>query len=458
MITITPCSRTIPFVLVPARGVLFLIIVVYLVGGTTLLLPKADAFTIVGTQPQRRIPSCTDISSPIPLSSSRPLFHEKNICLFAKSSSKRSGAASRRSSSGNSNTTKNGSNSGGGGGGGGTGFAKQPSEKVIQEQEIDHDKSGMVRQDAYGIYSKPALYDLAFGYRNYEEEVKFLLDAHDKYSQITTSDGRDKTDNGINIIELAAGPARHGITALKFFQKRVNSCTAVDISIEMMEYSKEVADEELGDAGYGGLRDQFHYVMDDIRSLSESKSAVFKPQSFDSAWLLLGSMQHLTHNDDVISCFSSASNLLRQGGTLIIELPHPRETFTMVECTRNGWKVPLEDEVGEEYGELKIVWGDDSDAFDPIRQVRDFTVIMELTVKEDAKNDDDESFDDLESIKEIVPMRLFTFQEIDAMARIGGFHVEGLYGALSDDVDVHDEDGAFRLVCVLRKISSPMKF
>src|SRR6056300_1751488 len=32
------------------------------------------------------------------------------------------------------------------------------------------------------IYSMPPLYDLAFGYRCYEEEVEFLLDAHEKYS------------------------------------------------------------------------------------------------------------------------------------------------------------------------------------------------------------------------------------------------------------------------------------
>jgi hypothetical protein len=223
----------------------------------------------------------------------------------------------------------------------------------------------------------------------------------------------------------------------------------------MMEYSSQVADEELGDPGYGGRRDQFQYIVEDIRRLSESRSVANKSQSYDSAWILLGSMQHMTQNDDVISCLSSASNVLRQGGTLIIELPHPRETFTMVECTRNGWKVPLEDEFGEEYGELKIVWGDDNDEFDPIRQVRDFTVAMELTVKDDAMKDDD--FHDLESVKEIVPMRLFTYQEIDAMARIGGFHVVGLYGALSDDVDVHSEDGAFRLVCVLRKIRSPVE-
>ena len=93
-------------------------------------------------------------------------------------------------------------------------------------------------------------------------------------------------------------------------------------------------------------------------------------ETFDSAWILLGSLQHLQTNQDVISCFESACQALKQGGTLIVELPHPRETFSMVECTKNGWEVPLEDENGMEYGELKVIWGDESDTFDAIRQVR----------------------------------------------------------------------------------------
>ncbi len=303
------------------------------------------------------------------------------------------------------------------------------------------------------IYSRPALYDLAFGYRNYEEEVKFLLNSHEEFSS-----NDNINEQGVNIIELAAGPARHSITSLRHFSKKVSSATAVDISTDMMEYSNEVADEELGDAGFGGMRDNFHYINGDMRKLSsveeqhyddENKEKLLKKESYDSAWILLGSMQHLTTNDDVIACFKSAYDVLRPGGTMMIELPHPRETFTMVECTRNGWEVPLEDETGEEYGELKIIWGDDDDHFDPIRQVRNFTVVMDLSVDESTTEENDMS--DSQSIKEVVPMRLFTYQEVDALSRICGFEVVKLYGALSDEIDINSEDEAFRLVCVLTK-------
>jgi hypothetical protein len=115
----------------------------------------------------------------------------------------------------------------------------------------------------------------------------------------------------------------------------------------------------------------------------------------------------------------------------------------MVECTRNGWEVPLEDENGEETGELQIIWGDDNDDFDPISQVRQFTVAMELKGVENS---------DLQSVREVVPLRLFTSQEIDAFARIVGFEVRSLHGALADGVNVNDGDEAFRLVCVLQKV------
>lgn len=332
--------------------------------------------------------------------------------------SKRSGAMSRKNKKSDSSSS--------------SGFGKAPEKPEAK-----------VKQDAGKIYSRPALYDLAFGYRNYEEEVRFLIDAYQKYATCAK-------DKPMRIIELAAGPARHAITALRCFNSKVQSSTAVDISKDMIEYSNEVADEELGDRGFGGMRDKFQYVEQDMRKLIESSS--FKTETYDNAWILLGSMQHLTTNDDVINCFSSVSKILTEGGILSIELPHPRETFTMVECTRNGWEVPLEDENGEEYGELKIIWGDDDDKFDPIRQVRDFTVAMELVLEEGVE--DEES--DLQNVKEVVPMRLFTFQEIEALARIAGFEVVGMQGALSDEVDVNSEDEAFRLVCILRKISNPI--
>ncbi|KAL3790354.1 hypothetical protein HJC23_002740 [Cyclotella cryptica] len=337
------------------------------------------------------------------------------------------------------------------------GGAMARRKKQLLEKDGDESVNS-VHSNADTIYSMPPLYDLAFGYRNYEEEVEFLLDSHRKYSK--TSDG---TTEPLRIIELAAGPARHSLAALsQHSQTKIRSVVALDRSKEMVDYGNENADVELGTGG--GRRDDFSYVCGDMRNIQESiNKDESKTLRFDTAWLLLGSMQHLLTNDDIIACFRSIHSVLNPGGTVVIELPHPRETFSMGECTRNGWTVPLVDEVDDdgeekEYGELNIVWGDEEDEFDPVEQIRKFTVGMELVIKnpEDIPQDFDTSplfqkmtRDGKTTLKEIVPMRLFTLQEVDALARCAGLELAAKYGALDSDVSIEDEEEAFRMVIIL---------
>lgn len=359
---------------------------------------------------------------------------KRSLVLYA---AKRGGAMARKKSKEQGGKTGTSSDSSGGGFGG---TSSKPTDASMSGLQGSRSQQG---EGGREIYSLPALYDLAFGYRNYEEEVDFLLNAHRKYS------GQESTNGPSDILELAVGPARHSISCLRENGGKIKSVTAVDLSSDMVQYGKENADQELGDAGTGGLRDAFSYLQEDMRSYCLGDGKESRRESLDSAWILLGSMQHLVTNDDVIDCFQSTANALRPGGTLIIELPHPRETFTMVECTRNGWEVPLEDDEGTEYGELKVIWGDDDDPFDPIRQVRDFTVALELTGVDE--NDTSGEMKKLQSMKEVVPMRLFTAQEMDALARCAGLRVVAMYGALSEEVAVDSDNEAFRLVCIMRK-------
>lgn len=212
------------------------------------------------------------------------------------------------------------------------------------------------------IYSMPALYDLAFGYRSYEAEVDFLLDTHERYSGFPCR----------RILELAAGPGRHSLTALSSMDDfGVSTVTCLDTSNEMAEYSKDIAKEIIDQDNL------FSYEVQDMRKFD------LPNQTFDSAWILLGSMQHLLTNQEVVDCLRCINQHLQSEGTLIIELPHPRETLGLVECTRNEWSVPLEDDEGQDSGELKILWGDEDDILDPLTQVRDFTVEMKLTPQTD---------------------------------------------------------------------------
>jgi SAM-dependent methyltransferase len=275
------------------------------------------------------------------------------------------------------------------------------------------------------IYSMPALYDLAFGYRDYDEEVAFLLSVHARLA------GRPAA----SVLELAAGPARHSLTALSTSGGSVQSAIAIDLSKEMALYARDIAATD-----YANLPHQLDYRVADMRTFSLNDDDDHPTTKTDTAWILLGSLQHLTENSDIIQCFQSVHRALSDDGTLIIELPHPRETFSMVKCTRNGWKVPLEDDAGDACGELKIIWGDENDDFDPIRQVRQFTVSMQVTGTQD-----------LQSVREIVPLRLFTAMEMDALARGADMRVVEMFGALEEGVSIDDDKAAYRLVCVLQK-------
>ena len=323
-----------------------------------------------------------------------------------------------------------------------TSDSKEFSQTIVEEQQAS-------TTPADNIYSLPPLYDLAFGYRNYDEEVDFLLDVHEKYSKISNTEAE-----GMNILELAAGPARHSLSALsQHSPSEVSSMIALDLNKDMVNYGIENADYELGIGG--GRRDDFTYVKGDMRYTTDYTTKIL-----DSAWLLLGSMQHLLSNNDIISCLTSLHSIIKPGGTAIIELPHPRETFCMGEMTKNGWTVPLEDDEEKEYGKLDIIWGDENDVFDEINQIRNFTVGLSLTVNDvnDIPKDEDTSplflqmsKDGKTSIKEIVPMRLFTLQEIDLLARCSGFDLVAKYGALSEDVSIDNEEEGYRMVCILRK-------
>lgn len=339
-------------------------------------------------------------------------------------------------------------------------MARRKISIIRIEDDVGSDDVGVDRRmddpapsKSENIYSMPPLYDLAFGYRSYEDEVEFLLHAHSEHSKDSSAP--------LRLLELAAGPARHSLAALSEHPpSRVDSVVALDLSRAMVDYGLANADHDLGVPG--GRRDDFDYVQGDMRNVRD-----YTKGSFDSVWLLLGSMQHLLTNDDIIACFSSLHSVLKSVGTVVIELPHPRETFKMGECTTNRWTVPLvEDAVDEEggeekeYGELSIVWGEEGDVFDPVSQIRHFSIGLELRVNDidDIPKDEGTSLlfsqmkaDGKTNVKEVVPLRLFTLQEIDALARVAGFKLVAKYGALAEDVSIDDEDEAFRMVCVLGK-------
>ena len=150
-----------------------------------------------------------------------------------------------------------------------------------------------------------------------------------------------------------------------------------------------------------------------------------------SAWLLLGSVGHLLTNDDALRCFQNARKALADGGTLILELPHPRETFRVDGVSEDGWDVPFEG------GDLRVRWGAEEDVFDPLTQVRQASVAFET---------------DGTSITDVVPTREYTLQELKLLSTAAGFVDVATYGALDAAfIPADDDELAYRLVVVLTK-------
>ena len=114
-----------------------------------------------------------------------------------------------------------------------------------------------------------------------------------------------------------------------------------------------------------------------------------------------------------------------------MELPHPRETFRVDGVSEDGWEVPFEG------GDLRVRWGAEEDAFDPLTQIRQASVAFET---------------DGTSITDVVPTREYTLQELRLLADAAGFVDVATYGALDAAfIPADDDELAYRLVVVLTK-------
>lgn len=295
-----------------------------------------------------------------------------------------------------------------------------PPPQTLQDNEYPSTaKDKVVR-----IYTRPSLYDMAFGYRDFQMETKNMLKWHKDAALYPAT----------SVLEVAAGPARHCMELDD--NKSITKIYAIDNSPEMKEYCASLCRTT------GETCDKLEYLIQDMTQIS-------LPTTVDTAWLLLGSFQHMLTLADAIQCFKSIHNSLNNNGTFILELPHPNEIFGMVDCTTNTWTIPLELSEGSSAGgQLKVIWGDADDEFDPISHIRQATVGFHLTTK--AYGEENEQW------METVPLKSYTVPELHLLAELTGFRIVQLLGALDSSPDqvvlLDDEELAYRLVCVLQKL------
>ena len=134
------------------------------------------------------------------------------------------------------------------------------------------------------IYDAPTLYDAAFGFRDFEDEVDFLCAAHEKHGNTGGAPSK--------ILELAARAAarrRGGI------ERRYGSEGRRPVGRRWRRGLQIAAEEDVKDYRVGDVREALPFA------------------DVCSAWLLLGSVGHLLTNDDALRCFQRAKDALKPG-------------------------------------------------------------------------------------------------------------------------------------------------
>ena len=249
------------------------------------------------------------------------------------------------------------------------------------------------------IYDAAALYDLAFSYRDFAKEARFLRELH------TRRLGRKPH----SFLELAAGPGRHAQEMCRAGLE----VAALDLSPAMAAHCQRQARQR-------GL--SFPYVVGDMTSFQLERQFELIACMLCSATYLLTDEQFLRH----LSCVRSA---LADGGLYVLELPHPDEASEAK--TSSEWKVR------DERGELAVQWRESSSV------ERLLTVDVRLEYR---PNDGGAPH----VVTDRGRQRDLTEAQLRALAEAAGFVVGDLFGALDESIGLHDSR-AWRMVAVLRK-------
>jgi SAM-dependent methyltransferase len=247
------------------------------------------------------------------------------------------------------------------------------------------------------VYDEAYGYEIAFSYRDVPDEVDSLL----RLSGIKPA----------AVLEICAGPADHAIECAR----RGMRATALDLSEAMCKRSAENATKA------GVALDVMHADMLDFQL----------PYQVDLAFCMISSISHVLSLDDMLSHLAAVKAALTPGGVYVIEGSHPTE-YLGGKATQSEWDT-------ERDGiKVHLIWGTDDNVIDPVTQITEIDVTIEMTLPDGTVSSVTSKEDD----------RFWTATEMVAAARLAGLTVVGQYG----DFDGRDlsADGAWRMITVLQ--------
>jgi SAM-dependent methyltransferase len=268
------------------------------------------------------------------------------------------------------------------------------------------------------VYEHSRLYDLAFSYRDFKNEVSVFEDWFEKFSKKSIKLNR--------VLELAAGPARHAIE----FAHRGKSATALDYSSAMCRYAKLVAKEE------GARIDVVEADMVSFRIKNE----------FELVINAIDSLSHITKVSDLVRHFRTVARHTVDGGIYIVEVSKLEDHKSN---TKSEWNIKANGE------DLHVKWDSGSPAAGssqastsmnrkskPINSKASKTSLVTIEITDRTKN---------VSISDSMRLRAWTKTEIDnAIARSEKFRVKAIFGAFDSNVKWSSKE-AWRLIYVLQK-------
>ncbi|MCA9528146.1 MAG: class I SAM-dependent methyltransferase [Myxococcales bacterium] len=259
--------------------------------------------------------------------------------------------------------------------------------------------------ETQSVYDMPAVYDIAFGYRDIPREVEVILDW---VSRIPGTPAPRRA------LELAAGPARH---AIELARLGVEVCT-LDRSPAMCDYARELA-AAAGVEVAVGLGDMQAFQL---------------PAPVDLAIAMLDSVGHLLDLDALVDHLAQVRAALNPGGVYVLEMAHPGDFMTARPRTVTRWV--------QRRGatEVRIAWGAEGDRFDPTSQTGLATVLMRIT---DGRG--------IRTLVDHVTYRRWTATEVEAAARLAGLTSVAWFGALDADTSFSNDSNAWRMIPILQR-------
>ena len=251
----------------------------------------------------------------------------------------------------------------------------------------------MASDDGGELYGDPALYELAFSYRDVGAEVDVLEAWH----------ARRRGKKPTRVLELAAGPAAHAIE----FARRGSKATTLDASDEMCAYARRRADEE-------GV--ELEVVEGDMVQMRIRRGL------FDLVFVMLDSASHILDLDDMITHLRSVGAHLVPGGLYVMEMSHPADFLAGTPKTQSRWRLSRDGK------RVDVNFTSPVRAFDPATQVWNCRISVKVTEGGRSR-----------VLRDRMALRRWTAAELDAAARLAGnvrvverygsFDVDGPFGA-----------------------------